>query len=93
VNSRRLLAGLYLLLFLAIGLGAGTLYLRLRQGYERQRQAQAALRTQVAELTAKVAKQEQYLARLRTDPVLVERLLRERLRYSRPSELIFDFPE
>jgi cell division protein DivIC len=93
VNSRRLLAGLYLLLFLGLSLGAGTLYLKLRQGYDRQRRAQEALRQDVADLRAKIAAQEKYLERLRTDPVLVERLLRERLKYSRPNEWVFDFVE
>ncbi len=93
MNSRRLLAGLYVLLFLALSLGAGTLYLKLRQGYDRQRRAQEALRKDVAELRGKVAAQEKYLERLRTDPVLVDRLLRERLKYSRPNEWVFDFVE
>jgi cell division protein FtsB len=93
VNSRRLLVGLYLLLFLGLSLGAGTLFLKLRQGYDRQRLAQEALRKDVADLRARIAAQEKYLERLRTDPVLVERLLRERLKYSRPNEWVFDFVE
>jgi cell division protein DivIC len=93
VNSRRLLAGLYLILFLAIGLGAGTLYLKMRQEYETQRRTQAKLAHEVADLRTKVDAQERYLKRLREDPALVERLLRERLKYSKPGEWVFDFVE
>jgi cell division protein DivIC len=93
VNSRRLLAGLYLLLFLGISLGAGTLTLKTRQEYGKQRRTQAELAQRLDELKAKVAFQERYLKRLREDPVLVERLLRQRLNYSRPNEWVFDFSE
>lgn len=93
MNSRRLIAGLYLLLFLGICLGAGTLTLKMRQEYQKQRLTQQALVRQVAVLKAKVAAQEKYLERLHTDPALSERLLRERLKYSRPNEWVFDFVE
>ena len=93
VNSRRLLVGLYLLLFLGISLGAGTLTLKMRQEYGKQRLTQQALVRQVAELKVKVAAQEKYLARLHTESALLERLLRERLKYSRPNEWVFDFVE
>ena len=63
------------------------------QAYQEQRRVQAELSAQVAELKATVAAQEVYLQRLRTDPALVERLLRQRLNYSRPSEWVFDFVE
>ena len=93
MNTRRLLAGLYLLLFVGISLGAGVLTLKTRQEYQKQRRTQEALVHQVAELKAKVAAQERYLDRLRTDPALSERLLRQRLNYSRPNEWVFDFVE
>ncbi len=93
VNSRRLLVGLYVLLFLGISLGAGTLTLKTRQEYQKQRRTQAELGLRLRELKTKVASQDLYLKRLREDPVLVERLLRQRLNYSRPNEWVFDFAE
>ena len=93
MNSRRLLAGLYLLLFLGISLGAGTLILKTRQEYQKQRRTQETLVRQVSELKAKVAAQERFLDRLRTDSALSERLIRQRLNYSRPNEWVFDFVE
>ncbi len=93
VNSRRLLAGIYLFLFVAIGLGGGTLFLKSRQEYLLQRQNQEKLGREVADLRARVAAQERYLERLRSDPALLEREIRQRLKYTRPGEWVFDFSE
>ena len=58
--------------------------LRAQENYNRQR---------LAETEAKLAAQEKYLEQLRHDPVLVERLIREKLRYSQGDEFVFRFEE
>jgi hypothetical protein len=50
-----------------------------------------ALAAEVAMLKARLAEQEQFLSRLRTDPVLAEKVIRQRLGYGRPGEVVFRF--
>jgi cell division protein FtsB len=39
----------------------------------------------------RLADQERFLQRLRSDPVLVEKVIRQRLGYGRPGEVVFRF--
>ena len=93
MNFRRLIVGLYLLVFLAIGVASGLYFWDTREEYNRLVRLEAASEQRLAEAQAKLAEQDKILERLRTDPVYVEKVIRQRLGYARPDEYIFRFQE
>jgi len=93
VTFRRLIIGLYLLLFLVIGAASGLYFWDTREEYERLRKLQLASEQRLAEAEARLQEQEKTLERLRTDPVYVEKVIRKRLGYAKPDEYIFRFPD
>jgi len=93
VNTRKLIVGLYLLLFLAIGVASGMYFWDAREEYMRLRKIEAENRRRLAEAEARLLEQEKILERLRTDPVYVEKVIRRRLGYAKPDEFIFRFED
>ncbi|HWA87557.1 MAG TPA: septum formation initiator family protein [Opitutus sp.] len=93
MNLRRLIVSLYFLLFLALGAGSALYFWDAYQEYDRLRGIEARQRRQLAELEAKLQEQQKTLERLRTDPVYVEKVIRERLHYAKPDEFIFRFDQ
>ena len=91
VNSRRAIAALYAVLLGLFGLGSGVLFLEARAEQAALRGRQARLERELAAAKARLAEQEQFLSRLRTDPVLAEKVIRQRLGYGRPGEVVFRF--
>lgn len=91
MNSRRAIAALYAMLLGLFGLGAGMLFLEARAEQDELRGRQARLERELAAAKARLAEQEQFLSRLRTDPVVAERVIRQRLGYGRPGEVVFRF--
>ncbi|HVU24834.1 MAG TPA: septum formation initiator family protein [Opitutus sp.] len=93
MNVRRLIASLYLLMFLALGAGSALYFWDAYQEYDRLRDIEARQRRQLAELEAKLEEQQKILERLRHDPVYVEKMIRQRLHYAKPDEFIFRFEQ
>ncbi|MFZ9746729.1 MAG: FtsB family cell division protein [Opitutaceae bacterium] len=91
MNSRRAIAALYAVLLGLFGLGGGMLFLEARAEQAALRGRQARLERELATAKARLAEQEQFLSRLRTDPVLAEKVIRQRLGYGRPGEVVFRF--
>lgn len=91
MNSRRVIFGLYVVLLAAFGVGTGLLFLDARAEYNALKEKQAAIQRELTAARARLAEQDRFLQRLRTDPVLVEKVIRERLGYGRPGEVIFRF--
>ena len=48
---------------------------------------------QLAQLQSDIAAKEEYLDKIQQDPVFLERVVRERLGYARPGDLLYRFPE
>jgi cell division protein FtsB len=90
VNSRHLIALLYLVLLAGIGFGAGAMLLEARAEHKQLKLTEAASQRRLAEARAELARQKQILERLRNDPAYVEKILRQRT-YARPGEVIFRF--
>ena len=67
------------------------LFLEARAEQAALRGRQARLERALAAAKARLAEQEQFLSRLRTDPVLAEKVIRQRLGYGRPGEVVFRF--
>jgi len=91
VNSRRAITALYAVLLGLFGLGGGMLFLEARAEQAELRNRQARLERELAAAKSRLAEQEQFLSRLRTDPVLAEKVIRQRLGYGRPGEVVFRF--
>jgi cell division protein FtsB len=80
-------------LFAAVAAVAAVFFVQMHRDITALRAQEAANRRRLAEAEARLAEQEKYLDRLRHDPVLVERLIREKLRYARSEEFVFRFEE
>lgn len=91
VNSRRVVALLYVVLLTVFGVGSGLLFLEARAEYDALKAKQAAFERDLAAARTRLAEQERFLQRLRSDPVLVEKVVRQRLGYGRPGEVVFRF--
>ena len=93
MNFRKILLTVYLL-FLAGVAAAAALFLRdALEEYNRLKATEAQYRARLEERQAKLAEQETELRRLRSDPVYVEKVIRQNLRYAKPDEYLFDFEQ
>ena len=91
MNSRRLIALLYVVLLTTFGVGAGALLLEARAEYGKLKQDQAASTAKLAAARTRLQEQQRNLERLHTDPIYVEKVIRKELGYARPGEVIFRF--
>ena len=82
---------LYVVLLLGFGIGTGVLFLEARAEYNALQEKQTALQRELSAAKARLAEQERFLLRLRTDPVFAEKVVRQRLGYGRPGEVVFRF--
>lgn len=92
MNLRKIIIGLYLVLFIGIGVTAAGFFFQTRREFEQLKLQEARTRVRLAELQARLADQERTLQRLREDPWYVERVIRRRLMYAKPEEAVFRFP-
>lgn len=83
---------LYVVLFVGLGVGAGTFMVDAWGEYKQLQVVEAASKQRLATEEARLAAQQKVLERLQTDPVYVEKVLRERWGYARPGDVIFRFP-
>ena len=93
VNPRRLIFLVYAVLLAAFSVGAGAVWLDARAQYRQLKQLETVNRQKLAEAQARLLEQERILERLKSDPEYVEMAIRQRLKYARPGEQIFRFPE
>ncbi len=93
VNLRRVIVGIYFVIFLGVGLTSGVIFLQARAEYNLLKQQEETSRRRLAETEAKLREQEKIIDRLRNDPVYVEKVIRRRLNYAKPDEYIFRFED
>lgn len=93
MNFRRLIIAVYLALFLGVAVTSGVFFWRSHQEYENLRTQERQVRQRLAEAEQRLKDQERILERLRTDPIYVERVIRQRLGYAKPDEYIFRIRE
>jgi cell division protein FtsB len=91
VNLRNLIIGLYTVLFVAVGLWAVVFFLQIHRELTGIRAQEAANQRHLEAAKAKLAEQQAYLEKLKNDPALLERIIRQKLGYARPGEFIFRF--
>lgn len=93
MNLSKIINGLFVLLFAGITLWAVTFFVQMHRELRTLQAQEAANQRRLAEAEAKLQAQEKYLDRLRHDPALVERLIRQKLAYAKADEFIFRFEE
>jgi cell division protein FtsB len=92
LNLRKIIIGLYLVLFIGIGVTSTGFFFQTRREFEQLKLQEERTRLRLAELQTRLADQERTLQRLREDPGYVERVIRRRLMYAKPEESVFRFP-
>lgn len=93
MNWNKLIYGVYAALFVGVSLYAAAFFLQMNRELNALRSQEAANRERLAAHQARLREQEEYLERLRTDPALVERVIRRKLGYTNPQEFVFRFQE
>jgi cell division protein DivIC len=93
VNARRLIVWTYAMLFVGVGLLSGVFFFRTYQEYAQFKRLEAESRQRLVQAQQRLKEQERVLERLRTDPDYVAKVIRQQLRYAKPSELIFRFED
>ncbi len=91
MNLRRLILSLYLALFGAVGVTAAFYFYDTRAEYNRLKGIELKNLRLLDEAQKRVAEQQRTLERLRTDPAYVERVIRQKLGYTKEGETIFLF--
>lgn len=91
VNSRRLILSLFVAVFVGVAAVSGMFFWQTRQEYGRLLVQEAQSRQRLAEAQLKLQEQQRVLDRLRTDPAYVDTVIRRRLGYAKPEEMIFRF--
>ena len=93
MTLRRLIFSLFMVFFSAICVGSGLYFYDAREEHNQLRAIEAANLQRLAETEARLNEQERILERLRTDPAYVEKVIRRKLGYAKPDEIIFRFEE
>lgn len=93
MNFGKLILGFYAVLFAGVVLWALSFFLQLHRDLTTLRVQEATNLRKLAEAETRLQRQEKYLDQLKNDPVLVERLIREKLHYAKSQEYIFRFED
>jgi cell division protein FtsB len=93
VNWNKIITVFFLVLLVGIGGYAGLFFLEMNRELTQLRAQERALQERLADAKAKLETQEKYLQQLRTDPKVLEQVIRRKLRYARGDEVIFRFEE
>jgi cell division protein DivIC len=89
----RILATLYAVVFLALSLFAGISFVQTYQELANVKMQAEENRQRLALAERELHEQERMLQLLHNDPQFVEAMIRQRLGYARPDELVFRFRE
>ena len=93
MTARRLIVWIYAVLFLGVGMISGVVSFRTYQEYTQLQRLESESRQRVAQARQRLEEQKRVLDRLQHDPDYVEKVIRQQLRYAKPSELIFRFED
>lgn len=90
---RRLIISFYVLLFVGVAVGSAGFLWQTREEYLRMREIEAQSRARLALAEERLREQRRMLDRMRNDPAYVEMVIRRRLGYAKPDEMIFRFEQ
>lgn len=93
VKFRRVIISFYLLLFAGVAVGSAGYFWQTWAEYQRLEEIETAARARLAMEEERLREQQRTLERMRQDPAFVEMVIRRRLGYARPEEIIFRFEQ
>ena len=93
VNFHKLLLGFYAALFAGVALWSVVFFVQMERDLTTLRLQEDANQRRLDEALARLQTQEKYFKQLQEDPVLVERIIRQKLGYARTQEFVFRFEE
>jgi cell division protein DivIC len=93
LNWNRIISFIFLALFSGVGVFAGIFFLEMHRDLTAIRAEEAAHQRKLNEARERLDSQQKYLHRLRHDPALVERVIREKLRFVKADEFVFRFED
>lgn len=93
MNLSRFINAFFAVVFAGIALWAASFFVTMHRELKALQAQEAANQQRLAAAEAKLREQEKYLERLRRDPALVERIIREKLGYAKSDEFVFRFEE
>ncbi|WP_221033009.1 FtsB family cell division protein [Actomonas aquatica] len=79
------------LVFVAMAAGSTTVYFQTKAEYDQRKQTERVVKERLRIAENRLKEQEETLQRLRTDPDYVSLVIRRRLGYAKPDELVFRF--
>ena len=91
MTVNRLFLLVYAAVFLALSVFAGVFFYRTYGEFLNLKAQEVENRHRLAQTEMRLAEQRDVLERLRMDPAFVERMIRDRLGYARPDEVVFRF--
>jgi len=83
----------YLVIFAVLAVGSLTFGWQTWQEYQRLQEASRVINERFLVVQQRLEDQQEQLRRLREDPAYVELMIRRRLGYAKPDELVFRFDE
>lgn len=92
-NFSKVIVGAFAVAFVAVTLFAVSFFVQMHRDITALRAQETLNRQRLSDAEAKLKAQEKYLDQLKHDPVLVERLIRQKLLYIRGDEYVFRFEE
>ncbi len=93
MNFSKLILGIYGALFVVVTVWAGGFFVQIHRDYTALKAQETANQRRLAEAEALLQSKEKYLDQLRHDPVLIERIIRQKLGYAKEQEFIFRFED
>lgn len=91
MRAKSYVHGLYLSVITVVLLMAGVSFWQTRAEYQQMQEVFQRNERQLSLLEARLKEQQQMLDRLRNDPVYLEKVIRQQLKYAKPGEYIFRF--
>lgn len=91
MSSARVVNFLFAFLFAAVAVFAGVFLYRDYQHLDYSRKEKALLEQRLAGLQAEANTRSERIAKLNGDPEYIEKVIREKLNYAKPDEVVFRF--
>jgi cell division protein DivIC len=91
IKVHRFVRIVYLVVFVALAVGSGTFFWQTKVEYDRLKEVERITRERFLVAEQQLADQKEMLRRLEEDPAYVAMVIRRRLGYAKPDELIFRF--
>ncbi len=88
---QRLVTIVMALVFVAMAAGSTTVFFQTKAEYEQRQQTERLVKERLRIAQDRLKEQEEMLQRLRSDPDYVSLVIRRRLGYAKPEELVFRF--